>query len=168
MIQYRVDLEALDARFRALPVEVRNKVARRALAREMRKVLGVVRALYSPHRTILPRMHLKDSFLVKTKVYAGTVWSGVGVLEGQNPKGHASARWQYSELYPGWRFGFIERNRRIRGGPGAGRGGRRLRSGAIPLYTVLGKRHLDKAQRIADVQVPQALSRELARTVRRG
>ena len=168
MLRFEVNAELLDERFRRLSSKVRERVAVRALGREMRKTLRIVKGLYAPYRTILPRLHLKDAFFVKVKRYKGAVWAGVGVREGRNPKGNATNRWHYSEMFPGWRFGFIERDRRIRGGPGAGRGGKRLRQGAIPLYVEKGKRHLDRAQAMANMDVPVALRRELSKVVTDG
>lgn len=162
-----VDAEALGQEFKRLPPKVRDRVALRACRKEMGKVLARVQAAYSPFYSMLPRMHLKYGFFIKQKRYAGTTWTAVGVREGQNPKGQATNRWAYTDQLPGWRFGFIERDRRIRGGPGAGRGGKRLREGAIPLYTVPGKRYLDKAQAAANLQIPEALRRELAKAVKR-
>lgn len=104
-----VDVHSLDRRFMRLPVELRQKIAKKAIRKALSQGAKVAGATYP--RSMRLGFHLQDYFFAKVKDYKYAVWGALGV--------RVSGGGRETAL-PGWRFHFTERDRRSRAGVGRG------------------------------------------------
>ena len=106
-LSLEIDTNSLDKRFMRLPVEVRQKVAMRAIRSALNQGVKVAQATYPRSRRM--GFHLQDHFFARIKDYKFAVWGAMGVRVSGGSRQTA---------LPGWRFHFTERDRRSRAGVG--------------------------------------------------
>lgn len=137
-LNFDVDITQLDVRFARLPLEMRQKVA----IASMRKVLGQAAKVARTQYPASKRMgfHVRDFIFAKVKNYKFAVWGAIGARVSGGSRETA---------LPGWRFHFMERDRRSRAGTSRGdkrrlriRSDGGIREGGVAVGKIIRGQHL--------------------------